>query len=325
MTSMGRPKATWADLPRHMTARRSGDRVLYYYQAGGKKVPLGSDRAAALRQWAELEGQSGAGATLALVAAHYARVVMPTKAAKTQKDQLSQLKVLLGAMGHLPMASIRPALVRQYLQRRSAPIAANREVALLSHIWNWARGMDYVTGANPCQGIGRNRETVRRNYVTDEAFRAVRAQAPAWLADLMDLLLITGQRVSDVLRARLSDIRDGELWIRQSKTGAVVRLEVTGELRAYVDRARARTPASMYLVADSAGQRIGIWRADHAFKAARDAAGETWQLRDIRKKTITDEADISVASQRAGHADEAITARVYRLVKGRKVTPGRGI
>lgn len=324
MTGMGRPK-TYADLPPHMTARRSGERVLYYYQAGGKKVPLGADRAEALRRWAELEGQGGGGSTFNLVAGHYARIVLPGKAPKTQKDQRGQLAILQGAFGHLPMSSIRPALVRQYLTKRSAKISANREVALLSHIWNWARGMDYVTGANPCYGLAKNRETVRREYVTDEAFRAVRAQAPAWLADLMDLLLITGQRVSDILQARLSDIRDGELWIRQGKTGAVVRLEVVGQLRGYIDRAKARTPASLYLVADQTGQRIGIWRADHAFKKARDDAGQSWQLRDIRKKTITDEVDISVASQRAGHADEAITARVYRLVKGRRVTPGRGV
>jgi len=143
---MPRPKSSYPELPRYMTARRSGSRLLYYYQAPGQaKRPLGSDRASALKQWAELESQGLAGVgTFALVAGHYERSVIPRKAIKTQKEQTAQLRLLVKAFGHAPMVAIRPALIRQYLDKRSAPVSANREIALFSHIWNWARSQDYT-------------------------------------------------------------------------------------------------------------------------------------------------------------------------------------
>ena len=325
MREMGRPKTTFADLPPHMTARRSGERVLYYYQAGATKIPLGSDKAHALRRWAELEGQGSAGTTFEIVARHYARVVLPRKAPKTQKDQTAQLKTLIGAFGHLPLQAIRPVHIRQYLDRRSARTAGNREIALLSHLWNWARSQDYTSAPNPATGIERNAEVTRSRYVTDEEVRALRDVAPAYVAAAMDLMLMTAQRPSDVLRARLSDVRDGALWFRQSKTGTAVRIAVEGPLQRFLEAAAARDPASLFLVADERGQRVTIWRLEHAFAAARAQVGADWQLRDLRKKATTDEPDLTVASQRAGHADETTTAEIYRLVKGRKVAPGRSI
>lgn len=300
---------------------------MYYYQApGAKKRPLGSDKALALRQWAELEAQGVVGAgTFAVVAGHYERAVIPRKAAKTQKEQIAQVKLLVKAFGHAPMSAIRPALIRKYLDKRSAPISANREIALFSHIWNWARSQDYTTAPNPCTGIERNRERPRDVYVTDDAYRRVYAAAPRYVQDAMDLIVITSQRPTSVLQARLGDIQDGELWFGPKKGGVRVRIAVEGPLAAFVDRVKARTPASLYLVADERGQRVTLFKLDHAFARARNEVGETWELRDLRKKAITDEPDLTVASQRAGHSDEMVTATTYRLVKGRKVKPGRGV
>ena len=326
MMDMGRPKTTYADLPPHMTARRSGERTLYYYQAGATKVPLGSDKAQALRRWAELEGQGSTGTTFSVVAHHYGRVVLPRKAIKTQKDQTAQLRTLIGAFGHLPLQAIRPVHIRQYLDRRSARTSGNREIALLSHLWNWARSQDYTSAPNPCTGIDRHAETKRVRYVTDDEVRALREVAPAYVVAAIDLMLLTAQRPSDILRARLSDVRDGALWFRQAKTGTAVRIAVEGQLATFLAACAARDPASLYLVADDRGQRVTIWRLEHAFAAARaKVPGADWQLRDLRKKATTDEPDLTVASQRAGHAAESTTAEIYRLVKGRKVSPGRGV
>lgn len=41
MNEVGRRKWVWLDLPPRMKARRlSSGKVLYYYQAGGKQIPL---------------------------------------------------------------------------------------------------------------------------------------------------------------------------------------------------------------------------------------------------------------------------------------------
>jgi integrase len=48
----------------------------------------------------------------------------------------------------------------------------------------------------------------------------------------MDLALLTGQRPTDVLKLKRSDVRDGQLWIVQNKAGARIGIEVTDELAA---------------------------------------------------------------------------------------------
>jgi len=45
----------------------------------------------------------------------------------------------------------------------------------------------------------------------------------------MDLLLHTGQRPSDVLKATHQDIRDDVLWFVQGKTGRTDRVRIEGD------------------------------------------------------------------------------------------------
>jgi len=40
---MGRPKSSYQDLPPNVTARKTHDGLIYYYQLNGKKFPLGRD------------------------------------------------------------------------------------------------------------------------------------------------------------------------------------------------------------------------------------------------------------------------------------------
>jgi len=56
---MARPKNRYPDLPRYVTARNGPAGLRYYFQKNGEKVPLGSDRAKALRL-AELVSAGGA-------------------------------------------------------------------------------------------------------------------------------------------------------------------------------------------------------------------------------------------------------------------------
>ena len=42
---MSRPKSSYLDLPPNVTARKSGNKLIYYYQLNGKKFPLGTDYA----------------------------------------------------------------------------------------------------------------------------------------------------------------------------------------------------------------------------------------------------------------------------------------
>lgn len=327
---MGRPKSVFPDLPPRMGGRRlKSGKVLFYYTGNGKKEPLGGDYGKALHKYADLETGEASGLSFKAISEKWElegiRVGKRGKvrAPKTQTEFLRALDPLRKAFGHIQLDQIAPKLIRQYLDGRSRKIAANREIAVFSIIWNWARQKGLTDKANPTIGVDRNAETSRDVYVTEEAYRTVWDKAVPLLQDAMDLALLTSQRPSDVLKMMRTDIRDGELWLRQGKTGLRMRVSIEGELKTVVERilARPRAVSSVFLIADDKGQRVTIWKLDKLFAEARGEA--TWQFRDLRAKAVTDEPDLRQASQRAGHADETITAKVYRRLKGNSVKPLR--
>lgn len=339
---MGRKPTKAGAVPR-LRVRRAGSLTRYYYDHGivkGKRwrEPLGTDYAAAIKRWAELEGEQSvptARATLRDVADAYRREVIPTKAPRTQSDNMRELVRLLAFFDDppAPLEAIEPQHVRQYLRlRKGSPIRANREKALLSHIWNWAREQGYTAKPNPCAGVHGNRETGRKVYVDDAQFAAIRAKADPITQTAMDLAYLTGQRPGDVLRMSLADVRDGVLEVRQGKTGALVRIMIEGELAQAIEgikaQASARKVASMRMLANAEGHVIGLNALSRRFRAAVEAAGLSGiQLRDLRAKAATDKAesagDARQAQRQLGHTSVVMTEHYIRARRGEKVTPTR--
>lgn len=102
--------------------------------------------------------------------------VVPTKSPATQKDNARELKQLLKFFDDppAPLEAIEPQYVVQYLRQRgkTAPVRANREKALLSAIWNFARSAGYTALANPCAGVKGHKEVgrdLRAKAGTDKA------------------------------------------------------------------------------------------------------------------------------------------------------------
>lgn len=318
---MGRPKTVYLDLPPRMGARtlRSG-RVRYYYTGiPGKKIPLGSDLNEARLKWAKFENGEDDSSRFLAVSERWKKDELKKLAFRTQKSYAEHLVNLQEAFKDFTLDDIRAVDVRQYLDRRSKKVAGNREVSLLSVIFNWARERGLTNGANPCLGVKRNKERPRGRYVTDEEYDGALAKAPPFLQDTMDLALLTGQRVSDVLKMTRQDMRDGVLSVVQDKTGAKVGIRIEGDLKIVLDRvlARPHAVASVFLIADEQGQRVSYWAINYAFKKL----GGDWQFRDLRAKMVTDEDDLKTAQRRAGHKSEQTTARVYRRIKGDVVGP----
>lgn len=341
---MGR-RPTRPDAVPRLRVRKKGRRTFFYYDHGGKprrEEPLGSDYGLAIKRWAEIErdgnATSAAVITFRYVADRYRAEVIPTKAPRTQLDNAKELKQLLTFFDDPPgpLEAITPQFVRQYLAWRSpkAKVRANREKALLSHIWNWARGEGYTSLANPCAGIKGNKETGRDVYVEDDVFAAVWKLASGPLRDAMDLAYLAGQRVADTLRMDQRDMRDGFLHIKQGKTGAKRRIEITGDLAQVLERIAERKAgykvhATRMIVGDD-GQPWTYDRLRRAFRDTCTLAGidaDAFQLRDLRAKAGTDKADsagdIREAQKQLGHSSVVMTEAYTRNRRGAKVTPTR--
>lgn len=336
---MGRRPTNPNAVPRLRLRKRKRQSWWYYdhgLEHGKRKLEaLGSDYAKAIQRWAELEGLRKADVprvlTFRYVADKYRAEMIPKKAPATQRDNLRELGKLLAFFDDPPamLEQIEPQHVRQYLRwRHAAPIRANRERALLSAIWNFARDQGYTALANPCAGIKGSPETGRDVYVEDEAFRAVWEAADAPLRDALDLAYLTGQRPADVRRMDERDVRDGFLHLRQNKTGKRERIVVEGELALLLARIAARKAAlvvrSTRLLVGMGGQPLTADELRGAFGRARKASGQTFQFRDLRAKAGTDKADsedVHAAQLQLGHTTIGMTMAYIRRRRGDKVTP----
>lgn len=352
-----RPKATAKDLPPRMLRRskrlKSGEVWVGYYYNGRddegkrKEIPLGTDLNEAKRKWADLECRPAPAGTnlLRFVFDRYERDVIPTKAAKTQRDNQGILKHLRKVFDNAPIDAITPQMIAQYRDKRSAKVRANRELALLSHAFNMAREWGYTAKENPCRGVRKNKEQPRDFYADPAVWDAVYAEACEELQDAMDVAYLTGQRPGDVLKMMETDVRDGALEVKQNKTKKRLRILVDyddgtrTELGNVIDRIRARPRKirSLYLLASPAGQKLTNWtlrvRWDKARAAAAVKAEEAcqhelakriraFQFRDIRPKAASEIGDLGAASKLLGHTDKQITQTVYRRI-GEVVKPTR--
>lgn len=331
------------DLPPRMLRRvrrlKNGETWASYYYNGRNtdgqriEIPLGRDFNTAKRKWAELECKEMPIDTgvMRIIFDRYEREIVPSKAPRTQKDNLGSIKFLRLVFDTAPIDAITPQFIAQYRDKRSqvAPVRANREIALFSHIWNLAREWGYTAKENPVKGVRKNKEKPRDYYADDAVWSAVYGAACQELQDAMDLNYLTGQRPADVLKMRLADIRDGALEVVQNKTGKKLKITVTGELSKVIDRIKSRKVASLHLVATSQGKPLNQYTLRVRFDQARVAAIKqvpdladrikAFQFRDIRPKAAS-EMDLNHASKLLGHTEQEITEKVYRRV-GEVVKP----
>jgi integrase len=340
---MGRTPSRNKNLPAGMRARHRGKFGTYYYLDTGnlprKEISLGKDYVLAVQKWAELTSARPMGdlVTFRYAAERYMSDILPSKAPATQKDNLRELNQLYKFFDDppAPLETIDPVHVRQYLDfRSSAKVRANREKALLSHIWNYAREHGLTNRENPCRGVKGYKESGRDVYVDDKIYELVLKHAELPLKDAIELAYLTGQRPADVLKCARSDIKDGELWVTQDKTGARLRIKVEGTLADLIKRISSRKVMSLSLINALNGSPMTKSMLRGAFDRARDAAViahpelesqiREYQFRDLRAKAGTDKEEsdgMAAAKDQLGHTSETMTAHYVRHRKGKLVTP----
>lgn len=168
-------------LPR-MEARlwKDGKTVTYrYHPIGAKPMNLGTDRHKAIQKVLDLNRTGSDKGTVAELWRLYQESdEWRALGQRSRDDYLQCSKMLLKTFGPARAALIKPADVNRYLrvERKDAPVRANREAALLSNLFNVAvnRGdMD----ANPCKQVRRNKEQPRPEAPKGDDLRAL----VAWL------------------------------------------------------------------------------------------------------------------------------------------------
>ena len=314
---VGRQKLHNTHLPPRMVLRHGA----YYHtpRIDGRQqmVRLSSDFGEAINIYYQREARTLAGSTVNDALSRYDREVLPGKAAKTQKDYRRYIRdpgALRKVFGDSQLTSVRRSDIAQYLDKRSAKIEGNREIACLSSVfqsairWGWC-------DENPCRGAPRNPERQRTRLPSEAELAAIRVAASQQLCCMVDLVLLIGLRKGDMLKIRLSDLTDRGVRIEVQKTGAVAIFEWSEALRDVVDLARRlrRRVGSLYLFANRQGQRYTTSGWDCIWKRTLMRAGvKGLTFHDLRRWAINQ-------AQRQGGLDYAQAIGAH---KSRRSTEG---
>ncbi|MCV6590673.1 MAG: phage integrase Arm DNA-binding domain-containing protein [Marinobacterium sp.] len=98
---------------------------------------------------------------------------------------------------------------------------------------------------NPAEITLKRKEKKARKRLTLDQFKAIRAAAPFWLQNAMDIALLTLQRREDITLMKFDDIRDGALYVVQGKTKkhdtGYLRIAIGPELSTVLKRCRDST------------------------------------------------------------------------------------
>ena len=350
-------------MPPGLRAREQRSGKVYFYLDTGskprKEIPLGESYQLAMQKWAQLIAPAQEAMPTAIrftwLAEQYVKRVVPTKAPQTQRDNIRELKSLINFFtsgGDAPIHEIRPHHISRFLEWRGAqaPVRANREKALLSHMFNWARSNGYLDLANPCDGIKAHRETGRDFYVTDELLTQLLKHCDQPTVFALRLLYLSGQRRGDVLAMRLSQIHGDYLHVTQNKTGASIRIalinekgksnslgELINEILGFRKNAGATheqllvTESGQPISEDTLRSRFDSSREECANKlqqsGRRDLAKEArkMQMRDLRAKAATDVESATGSAREAqkllAHAQQNMTEHYIRKRQGMIVNP----
>lgn len=242
---MGRPRKSRRDLPPRVYVKHG---AYYYVHLSGKwqrLANIGQEREMRVA-WANLEQPNETFGTIsALIDEYLSNYAANAKAPRTFKDNLKEAEYLKAYFGEMQPQHVQARHVGAYLEanRETRPVRANREKALLSHVFTWSMRHPIwgcMIHHNPCKGVVRNKETKRIRIVTDDEYMAVYNLANPNVQRLMTLVYRTLQRPSDILKFGPNNIVNrmvgGEmvevLSFKQGKTGATVEIILTDDLRA---------------------------------------------------------------------------------------------
>jgi len=229
------------------------------------------------------------------------------------------------AFDDLDVATIR-ALHAKVGQR--APIQANRTLAVLSRVFTFHCGKN---AANPCRGIERFSEVARNRRLTSHELPRFIAAIDQFEqetgndtgADILRTLLLTGQRLSNVLAMRWAELDlDAGTWTipashfknKQPHTAALPQALVTILLRRKLRYGRHK-----YVFPGNGGRahRTDSYKAWQRVLTIAGIDAKNIRLHDLRATFATLMAEngetLEAIARQMGHRSYATTKRYMRL------------
>jgi len=263
--------------------------------------------------------------TLNDVIDRYIKEVTPTKAPRSQKSDVEVFGTLRGLIGHNKPDSIKTVhCYRLYDQLKKRGLTtANRHMEKVSHLYTKAIEWGIVS-EHPMVGKFRKQHArPARRYLTDEVIDEALKTAPPLVLAYVNLKLLTGLRMSDMLSLKVKDWQDDGLHVTPRKTlhssAKSLVFERTPELEAAVDAILAlpRPHITEYLFCTREGKpyikKDGTMNGfQSTWQRWQRNLPERFKERDIRVKVGSDSESDEDAARLLGHATSATTRKHYR-------------
>lgn len=323
-----------------MTKAQKGlgrDRAHAFSEARAANAVLATMKPSSLADWVAGKVEYTLSEWLPVYKQLWIEKVEPKPASITAADSyLRRLAESDFANRRLPDISV--VMIAQYLEAykvERGATAARQMRSKLADVFRWAETQGLIeAGRSPVAATMAPKVTVVRERMSLEQFMAIRAQAPVWLSNAMNLALVTAQRREDILTLKFSDWRDGRLHVAQGKSGGNTRLALDGGIGlvepglsiAEVVKTCRDDVASHYLVHHvrhqgkaKPGHRVAGKGLSDAFADARAAAkvepteGRTpitfHEIRSLAQRLYRKQYGAAFAQELLGHKNAETTAK----------------
>jgi len=242
------------------------------------------------------------------------------------REDKSMLKIYIRpALGSKRVDTVRRRDIERLHQNlKATPYRANRVLALLSKMFSLAVQWDWRPD-NPCRGIQKFQEEKRDRWLkTDELRRLSEAldrstNKPA--ADAVRLLILTGARKGEVLKAEWSQIDfERGVWTKPSahtKQRRTEHVPLSAAALALLSAMRERDPTGQYLFPGSKeGEPLQDLR--HFWpQIRRDAGLEGVRIHDLRhtfaSHLVSSGTSLEMVGRLLGHTQAGTTMRYAHL------------
>lgn len=230
---------------------RDGKTTTYrYHPIGGKPVNLGTDRDAALRAVLDMNLKAKDQGTVGQLWRLYRQSADYLGLAEVTRKQYAEYWIRLSKVWERGIVMyIKPADVAKYLRvyRKGASTLANREVALLSNLFNLAVEMGAID-RNPCKDVRRNKERPRTRLVEAEELTAFvdwamqQGSSAQVLVAMAQFAALAGSRRIEFRALHWPQVDDELVRLTRAKQRGAERREmvfVSEALREVLDRMKA--------------------------------------------------------------------------------------
>jgi len=316
---------------------------------GKKEFTLGKTETEAYKVWSERLQLNKDAYFVSELLDRYLYEVVPTKAYSTQQCNRTSIRKLRSVFGDTPITSLKPMHIYKYMDEASGKNGAtttNHDFEVISHAYSKAVRWGLIE-RHPFKGnIEKIPTKPRTRYVEDWEIDEllnlkpkIKSRAVVLAKLYVQLKLMTGLSRIDILKIKLSDLKEDGIHSQRQKTknttGKRIIIEWDDDLRFLIKEIKNLNPhriGNVHLFVTRQGKPYynpetmrcnafdSLWQRfmDRVMELTK--VTDRFHEHDLRAKVASDSDTLEEASERLSHSSTAITQRVYRR-KPVKVQP----